>query len=82
MKELEKDKATKWTEKNLPDLSGKTIIITGANSGTGLSATKFMAAKGATIIMACRNPQKAKEAMQSIKNENPAAKLDFIQLDL
>ncbi len=33
MKELEKDSAIKWTEKNLPDLSGKTIIITGANSG-------------------------------------------------
>ncbi|MCP4141996.1 MAG: SDR family NAD(P)-dependent oxidoreductase [Chloroflexi bacterium] len=82
MKELEKDSAIKWTEKNLPDLSGKTIIITGANSGTGLSATKFMASKGATIIMACRNPQKAKDAMQSIKTENPAAKLDFIHLDL
>jgi len=82
MKELEKDNTTKWTEKNLPDLSGKTIIITGANSGTGFSATKFMAAKGATVIMACRNPEKANKALQSIKNENPAAKLDFIPLDL
>jgi len=82
MKELEKDKATKWTEKNLPDLSGKTIIITGANSGTGFSATKFMSAKGATIIMACRNPEKAKKALENIKNENPSAKLDFIRLDL
>jgi len=82
MKELKKDSTTKWTEKNLPDLSGKTIIITGANSGTGFSATKFMSAKGAAIIMACRNPQKAKTALQSIESENPAAKLDFIPLDL
>jgi NAD(P)-dependent dehydrogenase (short-subunit alcohol dehydrogenase family) len=82
MKELEKDSATKWTEKSLPDLSGKVIIITGANSGTGFSATKFMSAKGATVIMACRNPEKAEKALQSIKNENPSAKLDFIQLDL
>lgn len=82
MKEVAKDSATKWTEKNLPDLSGKTIIITGANSGTGYSAAKFMSAKGATIIMACRNPQKAKAALQSIKSENPNAKLDFIPLDL
>jgi len=82
MKELGKDSATKWTEKNLPDLSGKTIIITGANSGTGFSATKFMSSKGATVIMACRNPEKADKALQSIKNENPAAILDFIQVDL
>ena len=77
-----KDISTKWTEKNLPDLTGKTIIITGANSGTGFAATKFMSAKGATIIMACRNPDKANKALQSIKNDNAEAKLDFIQLDL
>jgi len=82
MKELEKDSATKWTEKNLPDLSGKTIIITGANSGTGFSATRFLSAKGATVIMACRNLEKANKAIKSIKNENRTAKLDFIQLDL
>ncbi|MCP5096171.1 MAG: SDR family NAD(P)-dependent oxidoreductase [Chloroflexi bacterium] len=82
MKEVKKDKATKWTENNLPDLSGKTIIITGANSGTGFSATKYMSAKGATIIMACRNPGKAKKALETIKDEDPSAKLDFIRLDL
>jgi len=82
MKELEKDNTTKWTEKNLPDLSGKTIIITGANSGTGFSAAKFMSAKGATVIMACRNPEKAKKAIQSLKNENPGVRLDFIHLGL
>jgi len=73
---------TNWTEKNLPDLNGKTIIITGANSGTGFSATKFMSAKGATVVMACRNADKAATALQSIKNENPNAKLDFIPLEL
>jgi len=82
MKEITRDSATKWTEKNLPDLTGKTIIITGANSGTGFAAAKFMAARGATIIMACRNPEKAKVAVQSIKNGQSDAKLDFIQLDL
>ena len=54
METIMKDASTEWTEKNLPDLTGKTIIITGANSGTGFSATKFMSAKGATVIMACR----------------------------
>jgi len=82
MNSITKDNSTKWTEKNLPDLTGKTIIITGANSGTGFAATKFMSAKGATIIMACRNPDKANKALQSIKKDNAEAKLDFIQLDL
>ena len=82
MKAIAKDSPTKWTKKNLPDLTGKTIIITGANSGTGFAATKFMSAKGATMVMACRNPDKAKKALQSIKNENAEAKVDFIQLDL
>ena len=82
MKAITKDISTKWTEKDLPDLTGKTIIITGANSGTGFAATKFMSAKGATIVMACRNPDKADLALQSIKNGNAEAKLDFIQLDL
>ncbi len=82
MKTNTNDISTKWTEKNLPDLTEKIIIITGANSGTGFAATKFMSAKGATIVMACRNPDKANKALQSIKDDNAEAKLDFIQLDL
>jgi len=82
MKAVTKDISTKWSEKDLPDLIGKTIIITVANSGTGFAAAKFMSAKGATLVMACRNPDKANKALQSIKNDNPEAKLDFIQLDL
>jgi NAD(P)-dependent dehydrogenase (short-subunit alcohol dehydrogenase family) len=82
MKAIASDVSTKWTEKDLPDLTGQIIIITGANSGTGFAATKFMSAKGATIIMACRNPDKANTALESIKNDNAEAKLEFIQLDL
>jgi len=82
MKEISKDNSTKWTEKNLPDLTGNTIIITGANSGTGFAATRFMSAKGAAIVMAYRNPDKANAALMSIKDNNVEAKLDFIQLDL
>lgn len=82
MKAITRDASTKWSEKDLPDLTGKTIIITGANSGTGFAATQFMSAKGATIVMACRNPDKVNKALQRIKNENAEAKLDFIQLDL
>jgi len=82
MEAIAKDISTKWTEKSLPDLTAKTIPIHRANSGTGFAATKFMSAKGATIIMACRNPDKANRALQRIKNDNAEAKLDFIPLDL
>jgi hypothetical protein len=48
MKTIMKDASTEWTEKNLPDLTGK-IIITGANSGTGFAATRFMSARGGEL---------------------------------
>lgn len=71
-----------WTEKNLPDLSGKTIIITGANPGTGYAATELIAAKGATVIMASRNPGRVETARKEILSKNKNAKLDAIPLDL
>ena len=74
--------SNKWTAKNLPDLTGKTIIITGANSGTGFAATEFMAAKGATIIMASRNPDRVETARMEIMSNNQNARLDVIPLDL
>jgi NAD(P)-dependent dehydrogenase (short-subunit alcohol dehydrogenase family) len=82
MKVVERDSSTKWTEKDLPDLTGRTVIITGANSGTGFAATNFLSTKGATVVMACRNPDKANRALQRIRNDNAEAKLDFIPLDL
>jgi NAD(P)-dependent dehydrogenase (short-subunit alcohol dehydrogenase family) len=45
----------KWTTADIPDQSGKTIVVTGANSGLGLEATKALVANGATVVAACRN---------------------------
>ena len=47
--------SNKWTKQDIPDMTGKIVIITGANSGLGLESTKALAAKGATVVMACRN---------------------------
>ena len=49
---------TSWTLDDVPDLTGKVIVITGATSGVGLHAAKNLSAKCATIVMACRNPEK------------------------
>ena len=63
-----------WSINNISDLTGKVFIVTGANSGIGFEATKVFASKGATVIMGCRNQQKAQDAQSLIKKEFPKAK--------
>jgi protochlorophyllide reductase len=72
---------SKWTQQDMPDLTGKVVIITGANSGLGLASTKAMAARGATVVMACRNLGKAEQAMAEVLAGNSDAKLVVMQLD-
>lgn len=56
--------------------------VTGASSGLGFETTKELARKGAKVVMACRNPQKADTARKKIMNEIPDADLDVMILDL
>ena len=71
-----------WTANKIPDLSGKVIIITGANSGIGYQSTREFSRNGAEVIVASRDPIKADLAIQKLKEEIPGAKLKFIKLDL
>jgi len=73
--------SNKWTQQDIPDMTGKIVIITGANSGLGLESTKALAAKGATVVMACRNLSKAEEAKAEVLAANPSARLDVMALD-
>lgn len=75
-------KKPKWTVNDIEDLTGKTFLVTGANSGIGFEATKVFASKGAKIIMGCRNLEKAQKAKEEILRDTPKALLDIIQLDL
>ncbi|GJM41867.1 MAG: short-chain dehydrogenase [Ardenticatenaceae bacterium] len=71
----------KWTRNDIPDLNEKVIVITGANSGLGLESTKAFAAKGATVVMACRNLSKAEKAKAEVLQSVPNAKLDLMALN-
>lgn len=72
----------KWTFDKIPDQTTKVAIVTGSNSGTGFETAKALARKGAQIIMACRNLEKAEKAKTEILDEYPNVSLDIIQLDL
>jgi NAD(P)-dependent dehydrogenase (short-subunit alcohol dehydrogenase family) len=73
--------APNWTAENIPDLSGKVAIVTGANRGIGYATAQALARKGATVILACRNEEKGQVAVRQINQECPA-KAALIQLDL
>ena len=71
-----------WTTQQIPDLSGKTISVTGATSGIGKEAVKVLSGKGAAIIMPVRNTEKAKSVYADILKIHPNAKIDIRNLDL
>lgn len=71
-----------WTANNIPDLTGKVIIITGSTSGIGKAGTEILAEKNATIVLAVRNTQKGENVVNEIKSRVPQAKLEVRKLDL
>ncbi|WP_416840844.1 oxidoreductase [Haloferax sp. DFSO52] len=73
---------SEWTVEDMPDCSGKTAIVTGANSGLGFEATKALSAKGAHVVMACRSLDRGEDAMAEIRTDVPDASLSVSELDL
>ncbi|MEV0032862.1 oxidoreductase [Nocardia sp. NPDC050793] len=69
-----------WKPTEIPDQTGRTYVITGANGGIGAETTKVLAAKGATVVMACRNAAKAKEVAAAIPGDVRVAALDLADL--
>ncbi len=72
----------RWTTKDIPDQSGRVVIVTGANSGLGYETSLALAEKNATVIMACRNMSKGQDALNQVKAKVPHATVELMQLDL
>lgn len=71
-----------WDTGDIPDQSGRTAVVTGANGGLGLSTARALAAAGANVVMAARNQAKAREAEERIRDGAPTASLEVVELDL
>lgn len=76
---------TDWTTDDIPDQTGRVILVTGANSGLGLAATRALAAKGAYVLMACRDVEKGRRVREELvpggDNHSEVRHLDLADLD-
>lgn len=71
-----------WNVSDIPDLTGRVAVITGANGGLGLASAKALAGAGAHVVMVARNQVKAKGARDEIETAHPDASLEVVELDL
>lgn len=75
-------RAMSWSESHIPDLSGRTFVVTGANSGIGFEAARALAERGADVVLACRSPKKADDALAAIRTKRSDARVKTMALDL
>ena len=71
-----------WNLQQAPSQAGRIAIVTGANSGLGLETARALAAKGCTVVLACRNLDKAQAARAALLEQQPQATLECMALDL
>ncbi len=72
--------APAWTADRVPNLEGTTVIVTGANSGIGLEASRAFAAKGAHVVFAVRDEKKGRDAAATVAGSTEVRPLDLADL--
>lgn len=72
--------AEKWTAADIPDLSDRVFVVTGANSGLGLVSARELARAGATVVMAVRDTTKGERAAATVSGNREVRKLDLSDL--
>ncbi len=79
---IPRPKISNWETSNIPNLTGKIALITGANSGLGYYTAKALAEKNAHVIIACRSLEKANQTIKKLKGLNPEGIFTPLELDL
>jgi NAD(P)-dependent dehydrogenase (short-subunit alcohol dehydrogenase family) len=71
---------SRWTVRDLPDLTGRTVIITGANSGLGLAAARALGGAGAHVVLAVRDVERGRAAAAAVPGSSEVRRLDLADL--
>jgi len=71
-----------WDPTELPDAHGRTVVITGGNSGVGYFTGEQLARAGARVVLACRDPERAEAAVSAIRRRVPGARVEATPLDV
>jgi NAD(P)-dependent dehydrogenase (short-subunit alcohol dehydrogenase family) len=79
---MSREHAPRWTAADIPDQSGRTIVITGASSGLGLATATLLAPSGAELVLACRDLGRGQAAAERIRTLTPAARISMLRVDL
>lgn len=73
---------SKWAAGQIPSQTGRTALITGANSGIGYRAALELARHGAHVLLGCRNYEKGQAALDRLLRETPGASAELVELDM
>ncbi|MBA0049926.1 SDR family NAD(P)-dependent oxidoreductase [Streptomyces sp. AJS327] len=71
-----------WTARNIPDQTGRTAVVTGANSGLGFVTARELARRGARVVLACRDAERGRIARERLRRTLPEAHTELRTLDL
>jgi NAD(P)-dependent dehydrogenase (short-subunit alcohol dehydrogenase family) len=74
--------STAWTVADIPDLTGRTALVTGANAGLGFEVARALASRGGRVLLACRSAERGQAAANAIRDETADADLLVVPLDL
>ncbi len=70
-----------FTDRDVQDQSGRTFLVTGANTGIGFETARVLARKGGRVLLGCRSEERAAGAIERIRAESPEADVEFLPLD-